>query len=60
MTELKSFEFNGYRVYNLDDLIAFDEAYFYGCQKRKRNVLKNEERFRIDGSYFFAKWVKSR
>ena len=60
MTELNSFEFNGHRVYNLEDLIAYDEAYFYGCLKRKRNVLKNEERFRIEGSYFFAKQVKSR
>ena len=60
MTELNSFEFNGYRVYNLVDLIAYDEAYFYGCLKRKRNVLKNEERFDIDGSYFFAKQVNSR
>ena len=59
MTELNSFEFNGYRVYNLVDLIAYDEAYFYGCLNRKRNVLKNE-RFRIEGSYFFAKRVNSR
>ena len=34
---------DGYKVYNLDDLIQFDKAYFYGCLKRKRDVLTKHD-----------------
>jgi hypothetical protein len=35
----ESFEFNGNQVFELGDLIRYDQAYFYGCLKRPRNVL---------------------
>ena len=56
MIEPQSFKFLGYEVYNLDDLIQFDQAYFYGCLKRKREILikKNIS----DKDYFYAKITK--
>lgn len=56
MVEPQSFEYNGEEVYNLDDLIQFDQAYFYGCLKRKRDVLTKKK---ISSSnYFYAKITK--
>ena len=48
MAAPQSFNFSGFEVYNLDDLITYDQAYFYGCLKRKRDVLakKNIEGLR--------------
>ena len=62
MEEPKSFIYGEYEVYNLDDLINFDQAYFYGCLKRKRDVLK--KRNITENDYFYAKitrdgWVES-
>ena len=58
MTELNSFEFNGHRVYNLVDLIAYDEAYFYGCTKYKKNVLQPHRNYNLEGHFFHAKFLK--
>jgi hypothetical protein len=35
----ESFEFNGNQVFELGDLIRYDQPYFYGCLKRPRDVL---------------------
>lgn len=56
MVEPQSFEYNGEEVYNLDDLIQFDQAYFYGCLKRKRDVLTKKKI--SDRDYFYAKITK--
>lgn len=56
MVEPQSFEYNGEEVYNLDDLIQFDQAYFYGCLKRKRDVLTKKKI--SDCDYFYAKITK--
>ena len=62
MQEPNSFIYDEYEVYNLDDLINFDQAYFYGCLHRKRDVLR--KRNITENDYFYAKitrngWVKS-
>jgi hypothetical protein len=54
--EPQSFKFNGTKVYNLDDLILFDQAYFYGCLKRKRDVLIKKNISSSD--YFYTKITK--
>ncbi|CCV01807.1 BRO-like protein [Invertebrate iridescent virus 22] len=56
MVEPQSFIFKGCIVYNLDDLIQFDQAYFYGCLKRKREVLIKKN-ISLD-DYFYAKITK--
>ncbi|CCV01980.1 hypothetical protein IIV22A_136L [Invertebrate iridescent virus 22] len=56
MVEPQSFIFKGCIVYNLDDLIQFDQAYFYGCLKRKREVLIKKNISSED--YFYAKITK--
>jgi flavin reductase (DIM6/NTAB) family NADH-FMN oxidoreductase RutF len=45
------------QVYDLDDLILYDKAYFYGCLKRKRDVLT--KRNISDNDYFYAKITKN-
>jgi hypothetical protein len=45
------------QVYDLDDLILYDKAYFYGCLKRKRDVLTKRNIF--DNDYFYAKITKN-
>ena len=62
MVEPQSFYYGEYKVYNVDDLIQFDKAYFYGCLKRKRDVLTKRDISEDD--YFFARitkngWVES-
>lgn len=56
MVEPQSFIFKDNIVYNLDDLIQFDQAYFYGCLKRKREVLIKKNILPED--YFYAKITK--
>lgn len=61
MVEPQSFKFVtdskiGVEVYNLEDLIQFDQAYFYGCLKRKREVLIKKNISPQD--YFYAKITK--
>ncbi len=55
MSESKpqSFKYYGVDVYNLDELIDFDPAYFYGCLKRKRNVITKKNISPSD--YYYAK-----
>jgi very-short-patch-repair endonuclease len=62
MVEPQSFYYGECKVYNLDDLIQYDKAYFYGCLKRKRDVLIKRDISEDD--YFFARitkngWVES-
>jgi hypothetical protein len=47
--------FQRYKVYNLDDLIQYDKAYFYGCLKRKRDVLTKRDISEDD--YHNALWA---
>ncbi|CCV02157.1 hypothetical protein IIV25_139R [Invertebrate iridovirus 25] len=61
MVEPQSFKFVtdskiGVEVYNLEDLIQFDQAYFYGCLKRKREILIKKKISPQD--YFYAKITK--
>ncbi|ADO00420.1 hypothetical protein WIV_gp077 [Wiseana iridescent virus] len=56
MVEPQSFEYCGALVYNLEDLIQFDQAYFYGCLTRKREVLIKKKI--SDCNYFYAKITK--
>lgn len=44
-------------MYNLDDLIKFDKAYFYGCLKRKKDVLTKKPI--TENDYFYAKLTKN-
>jgi len=46
----ESFEFNGNQVFELGDLIRYDQAYFYGCLKRPRDVLTKKN---INGQDYF-------
>ncbi|CCV02332.1 BRO-like protein [Invertebrate iridescent virus 30] len=57
MVEPQSFIFKDNIVYNLDDLIQFDQAYFYGCLKRKREVLIKKNISPQD--YFYVKITKN-
>lgn len=57
MEEPQSFKYNNFKVYNLDELILFDQAYFYGCLKRKRDVLVKKNISSSD--YFYAKITKN-
>jgi hypothetical protein len=45
------------QVYDLDDLILYDKAYFYGCLKRKRDALT--KRNISENDYFYAKIGKN-
>ena len=57
MSEPQSFEFNGHEVFELSDLIRYDQAYFYGCLKRPRDVLSKKKVGSSD--YFYAKITKN-
>jgi len=61
MQEPQSFKYSSpsgeFRVYNLEDLIQYDQAYFYGCLKRKRDVLTKRNISSDD--YFYAKITKN-
>jgi len=57
MVEPQSFYYGECKVYNLDDLIQYDKAYFYGCLKRKKDVLIKRDISEDD--YFFAKITKN-
>lgn len=52
----QSFKFNGHQVFELGDLIRYDQAYFYGCLKRPRDIL-TKKKVTID-DYFYAKITK--
>jgi len=56
MQEPQSFEYKGYQVFELSDLIKYDQAYFYDCLKHPRDVLKKRNINSDD--YFYAKITK--
>lgn len=55
-SEPQSFKYYGVDVYNLDELVLFDQAYFYGCLKRKRDILIKKKITYND--YYYAKNTK--
>lgn len=55
--EPQSFEFRACQVYELGNLIKYDQAYFYGCLKRQRDVLTKRNISAND--YFYAKITKN-
>ena len=57
MNKPQSFNYKGYKVFELNDLIKYDQAYFYGCLKRPRDILIKKP-LKVD-DYFYAKITKN-
>ncbi|MGL5961854.1 MAG: hypothetical protein ACRCZ0_07860 [Cetobacterium sp.] len=62
MDEPKCFKYNNKNVYDLDSLVQYDQAYFYGCLKHKRDAITKKQI--PEEHYFYAKiikdgWIKS-
>lgn len=56
--EPQSFLFNVYNVYNLKELIEYDQAYFYGCIKSNRKAI--EKKKIPSDSFFYAKKISGK
>ena len=54
--EPQYFKYNDKNVYDLDALVQYDQAYFFGCLKRKRDAITKKQI--PEEHYFYAKITK--
>ena len=54
--EPEHFKYNDKNVYDLDSLVQYDQAYFFGCLKRKRDAITKKQI--PEEHYFYAKITK--
>ena len=55
--EPESIIFKSYDVYNLKELVEYDDVYFYGCKKYNRKAI--EKKKIPSDSYFYAKKTRN-
>jgi len=54
--EPEYFQYKDKNVYDLDSLVQYDQAYFFGCLKHKRDAIIKKQI--SEEHYFYAKITK--